>query len=80
MLNYTLADEMLEFVRGHQIMVRGHNIFWEDPMYIPSWVRNLTGDALRAVVNSRIRSLLKRYVLYVEQQFDDKAPVMDCFF
>ncbi|KAF3322089.1 Endo-1,4-beta-xylanase F1 [Carex littledalei] len=60
-LNYTLADEMLEFVQGHQIMVRGHNIFWEDPMYTPSWIRNLTGDALRAAVNSRITSLLRRY-------------------
>ncbi|KAJ4812324.1 hypothetical protein LUZ62_024890 [Rhynchospora pubera] len=60
-LNYTLADGMLEFVRAHQISVRGHNIFWEDPKYTPSWVRNLTGDALKAAVNSRIRSLLRRY-------------------
>ncbi|PPR95060.1 hypothetical protein GOBAR_AA25609 [Gossypium barbadense] len=34
--NYTLADQMLEFVRAHQIIARGHNIFWEDPKYTPA--------------------------------------------
>ncbi|XP_072988240.1 endo-1,4-beta-xylanase 5-like isoform X2 [Typha latifolia] len=60
-LNYSIPDEMLEFIRANQIMARGHNIFWEDPRYTPSWVRNLTGDDLRAAVNSRIDSLLTRY-------------------
>ncbi|XP_020084000.1 uncharacterized protein LOC109707260 [Ananas comosus] len=60
-LNYTTPDEMLEFIRANQITVRGHNIFWEDPLYTPSWVRNLTGDALRAAVDARITSLLSRY-------------------
>ncbi|WOL05936.1 hypothetical protein Cni_G14667 [Canna indica] len=60
-LNYKLADEMLEFVASNQILARGHNIFWEDPTYTPAWVRNLTGDDLRAAVKSRIRSLLTRY-------------------
>ncbi|KAJ3679875.1 hypothetical protein LUZ60_016153 [Juncus effusus] len=60
-LNYTLADQMLEFIKSNQIMVRGHNIFWEDPVYTPFWVRNLTGDYLKSAVNSRIKSLLTRY-------------------
>ncbi|KAG9442637.1 hypothetical protein H6P81_018491 [Aristolochia fimbriata] len=60
-LNYTLADEMLSFVRANQILARGHNIFWEDPRYTPPWVVNLTGPALSAAVESRIRSLMSRY-------------------
>ncbi|KAG1354111.1 putative endo-1,4-beta-xylanase 5-like [Cocos nucifera] len=60
-LNYTLADELLGFVRANQIVARGHNIFWEDPKYTPSWVQNLTGEELRAAVKSRIDSLLTRY-------------------
>lgn len=60
-LNYTMPDEMLQFIRANQITVRGHNIFWEDPLYTPSWVRNLTGDALQAAVDARITSLLSRY-------------------
>ncbi|XP_022749204.1 uncharacterized protein LOC111298742 [Durio zibethinus] len=59
--NYTIADHMLEFVRAHQIIARGHNIFWEDPKYTPEWVRNLTGPELQAAVNSRIQSLMSKY-------------------
>ncbi|CAH2075838.1 unnamed protein product [Thlaspi arvense] len=60
-LNYTFADQMMNFVRGNRIIARGHNIFWEDPRYTPAWVRNLTGDDLRSAVNRRIRSLMTRY-------------------
>ncbi|XP_019165438.1 PREDICTED: uncharacterized protein LOC109161478 [Ipomoea nil] len=60
-LNYTLADQMLNFVRENQIMVRGHNIFWEDPKYTPKWVLNLTGPELKSAVQSRIQSLMSRY-------------------
>ncbi|XAR59823.1 Endo-1,4-beta-xylanase [Bertholletia excelsa] len=59
--NYTLADRMLEFVRAYQIIVRGHNIFWEDPIYTPDWVHNLTGPELRKAVESRIHSLMSKY-------------------
>ncbi|KAK1261636.1 hypothetical protein QJS04_geneDACA001174 [Acorus gramineus] len=61
-LNYTLADKMLDFTRQHGlVVVRGHNIFWEDPKYTPQWVKNLTDDELLRAVDSRIESLLYRY-------------------
>lgn len=60
-VNYTIADQMLEFVRAHQIIARGHNIFWEDPKYTPSWVKNLTSTELKLAVISRIRSLMSKY-------------------
>ncbi|KAL1811151.1 hypothetical protein ACET3Z_021216 [Daucus carota] len=60
-LNYTLADKMLEFIRANQITVRGHNIFWEDPKYIPNWLLNLTASGLQSAVNSRIQSLMSKY-------------------
>ena len=41
-VNYTIANNMLEFIRANQIIARGHNIFWEDPKYTPQWVRDLT--------------------------------------
>ncbi|KAF8405066.1 hypothetical protein HHK36_009963 [Tetracentron sinense] len=62
MINYTLADLMFNFLRANQIAaVRGHNIFWEDPTYIPAWVRNLTGANLQNAVDSRIQSLMNKY-------------------
>ncbi|OAY37359.1 endo-1,4-beta-xylanase 5 isoform X1 [Manihot esculenta] len=60
-LNYSISDQMLEFIRANQIVARGHNIFWEDPKYNPAWVRNLSGDALKSAVNSRIESLMSKY-------------------
>ena len=60
-VNYTIPDQMLEFVRANQIVARGHNIFWEDPAYTPSWVRNLTDPELKSAVNSRIQSLMAKY-------------------
>ncbi|PWA97401.1 glycosyl hydrolase family 10 protein [Artemisia annua] len=59
--NYTLADKMLDFVRANQIVARGHNIFWEDPKFIPSWVLNLTSSELELAVKQRITSLMTKY-------------------
>ena len=60
-VNYTIADNMLEFIRANQIIARGHNIFWEDRKYTPQWVRDLTGPELQSAVNSRIHSLMNKY-------------------
>lgn len=60
-LNYSLADEMLAFCNANSISVRGHNIFWEDPRYNPSWVISLDKEQLQKAVSSRIRSLVSRY-------------------
>ncbi|KAG8364400.1 hypothetical protein BUALT_Bualt19G0124900 [Buddleja alternifolia] len=60
-VNYTVPDQMLEFVRSNQIRARGHNIFWENPKTNPKWVLNLTGPDLESAVTSRIQSLLNKY-------------------
>ncbi|KQJ81981.1 uncharacterized protein LOC100828464 [Brachypodium distachyon] len=59
--DYSLADQLLNFVQSSDAVARGHNIFWEDPKYTPGWVKNLTGEQLRAAVAGRIESLLSRY-------------------
>ncbi|XP_027357019.1 endo-1,4-beta-xylanase 4 [Abrus precatorius] len=60
-VNYTISDQMMQFVRANKIIARGHNIFWEDPKYAPPWVLNLTGIQLQSAVNSRILSLMNQY-------------------
>ncbi|PNX74795.1 putative endo-beta-xylanase C-like protein [Trifolium pratense] len=60
-VNYTISDQMMQFVRANKIIARGHNIFWEDPKYNPAWVLNLTGTQLQSAVNSRIKSLINQY-------------------
>ncbi|KAK4424068.1 Endo-1,4-beta-xylanase 1 [Sesamum alatum] len=60
-VNYTIPDQMMEFVRANQIIARGHNIFWENPKYTPKWVLNLTRGDLESAVSSRIQSLMNKY-------------------
>ncbi|KAF1897401.1 hypothetical protein Lal_00035105 [Lupinus albus] len=60
-VNYTIPDQMLQFARANQLIVRGHNIFWEAPKFTPKWVQNLTGIQLQAAIDSRIQSLMSQY-------------------
>lgn len=60
-VNYTIPNQMLEFVRANQITARGHNIFWENSKFTPPWIRNLTGSELQSAVDSRIQSLMNNY-------------------
>nr|GMC87438.1 endo-1,4-beta-xylanase 5-like [Ipomoea batatas] len=60
-INYTIPEKMMDFVRANQISARGHNIFWENPIFIPSWVLNLTGPQLSAAVHSRIQTLMDNF-------------------
>ncbi|GAB4853425.1 hypothetical protein Ancab_017616 [Ancistrocladus abbreviatus] len=59
--DYSVPDAMIGFARQHSIQVRGHNIFWDDPKYQPSWVYSLSPSELRAATNQRINSLVTRY-------------------
>ncbi|CAI0470540.1 unnamed protein product [Linum tenue] len=44
--NYTTPDAMLRFCKKHNISIRGHNVFWDNPKCQPQWVKNLTGEEL----------------------------------
>ncbi|OWM64783.1 hypothetical protein CDL15_Pgr028500 [Punica granatum] len=59
--NYTIPDAMVKFAKEHNISIRGHNIFWDNPKYQPEWVKNLTGDKLRVAAEQRINSVVSRY-------------------
>ncbi|KAF1896470.1 hypothetical protein Lal_00034168 [Lupinus albus] len=59
--DYSVPDAMLKFAKDHNIRVRGHNIFWDDPKYIPNWVSALSPDQLKSAVEKRIQSVVSRY-------------------
>ncbi|XP_077215591.1 endo-1,4-beta-xylanase 5-like [Tasmannia lanceolata] len=59
--DYSVPDAMLDFAVKNGIAVRGHNIFWDDPQYQPSWVMSLSPDQLRAAAEKRITSVVSRY-------------------
>ncbi|XP_031277630.1 endo-1,4-beta-xylanase 5-like [Pistacia vera] len=35
--NYSVPDSMLQLMKQNKILVHGHNIFTDDPKYLPSW-------------------------------------------
>ncbi|XP_028556148.1 endo-1,4-beta-xylanase 1-like [Dendrobium catenatum] len=60
-LNYTDADELLDFCNKNGIDVRGHCIFWEVESVVQPWVKALSTNDLEAAVQNRITSLMLRY-------------------
>ncbi|GAB4853424.1 hypothetical protein Ancab_017615 [Ancistrocladus abbreviatus] len=59
--NYTIADAMVEFVEQSDISIRGHNIFWDDPVYQPDWVPGLSREELQKAAEKRMESVVLRY-------------------
>ncbi|KAL7583308.1 hypothetical protein Lser_V15G45005 [Lactuca serriola] len=59
--DYSSSDALLEFTKSNGISVRGHNVFWDDPKYQPSWVPNLESQQLEDATTKRINSVMGRY-------------------
>ncbi|MBA0863461.1 hypothetical protein Goshw_021395 [Gossypium schwendimanii] len=59
--DYSLPDSIMKLMKQHNIAVRGHNIFWDDPHYQPYWVPSLQPNDLSAAANKRINSIMTKY-------------------
>ncbi|CAH1444289.1 unnamed protein product [Lactuca virosa] len=59
--DYSSSDALLKFTKSNGISVRGHNVFWDDPKYQPSWVPNLEPQQLADATTKRIKSVMGRY-------------------
>ncbi|GAV87342.1 Glyco_hydro_10 domain-containing protein/CBM_4_9 domain-containing protein, partial [Cephalotus follicularis] len=59
--DYSVSDAMLQFAKQHNILVRGHNILWDDPKYQPNWLYSLSPTDLSRAVEQRIFSVVSRY-------------------
>lgn len=60
-VSYAAADYMYDWCVKNDIKVRGHCVFWEPEQWVPSWARNLTGDALRTAVDNRLNSVVPHF-------------------
>nr|XP_016441770.1 PREDICTED: probable endo-1,4-beta-xylanase C [Nicotiana tabacum]XP_016441771.1 PREDICTED: probable endo-1,4-beta-xylanase C [Nicotiana tabacum] len=60
-VDYHLADGMLQYVKNYSMLVRGHNIVWENKDQLPSWAKTLSPPVLSAAVERRFYSLVPRY-------------------
>ncbi|CAA2967305.1 endo-1,4-beta-xylanase-like [Olea europaea subsp. europaea] len=60
-VNYSESDTMLKFAKENNILVRGHNVLWDDPRYQPSWVKRLPRKDLPLATEKRMKSIMKHY-------------------
>lgn len=58
---YSVSDAMIQFAKQHNIAVRGHNVFWEDPHFVPGWVNSLTKEQLSTAASKRLFSVMNKY-------------------
>ncbi|MCD7461760.1 hypothetical protein HAX54_047045 [Datura stramonium] len=59
--NYTVVDQMMEFVRKNKLIARGHNMFWDDPVFVQDWVENMSAPQLQEAMSRRIESVMSKY-------------------
>ncbi|KAH7833784.1 hypothetical protein Vadar_009671 [Vaccinium darrowii] len=59
--DYSVPDAMLRFAAQNGISVRGHNVLWDDPKYVPDWAKSLSSNDFRLAVDRRVNSVVKRY-------------------
>ncbi|KAF3435562.1 hypothetical protein FNV43_RR22651 [Rhamnella rubrinervis] len=59
--DYLVSDAMLKFAQQHNIAVRGHNVFWDDPRHQPSWITWLPRKQLALASSKRLYSIMAKY-------------------
>ncbi|KAK6183210.1 hypothetical protein SNE40_010735 [Patella caerulea] len=65
-IKYDLPVNTIKELRKHGIKVRAHNIIWSVPTFIQSWVKALSGSALRQAVSQRITGVMSKVKGLVE--------------
>ncbi len=60
-IDYSIVDSILAWTEENDIPLRGHNIFWGVPQFVPSWQKTLSDDALRETVKNRAITIGRKY-------------------
>ena len=60
-IDYSVVDAILDWTTEHEIPLRGHNIFWGVPQFVPKWQKSLDDKALLELIENRAITIGKRY-------------------
>ncbi len=60
-VDYSVVDALLAWTKEHEVPLRGHNIFWGIPDFVPAWQKQLDDSQLREVVKDRALDVGTRY-------------------
>lgn len=63
--NYTYPDELVEFAKSNNMVVRGHTLIWHNPDALPSWIKDenikLTRKELLEIMKKHIEMTISHY-------------------
>jgi GH35 family endo-1,4-beta-xylanase len=60
--NWKKADFLMEFCQKNNILVRGHNLFWNEKKdWIPKWTWGMDKTAFKAAMRERIDSAMTKF-------------------
>jgi endo-1,4-beta-xylanase len=57
--SFAAADRLVTFAAEHQMRMRGHTLVWHSQL--APWVKDLTGEALRAAMVRHVRAVVGHY-------------------
>lgn len=77
---YEDADAMVQFCLENDLRMRGHCVFWANPIRVPDWVQPLTGAALETAISERIQSVVPRYADVFEHWDVNNEMITNRFF
>ncbi|HOO99382.1 MAG TPA: endo-1,4-beta-xylanase [Bacteroidales bacterium] len=60
-VNYSTIDGILAWTEENNIPLRGHNLFWGVPKWVPQWVKELDDRELRQTLQNRAETITKKY-------------------
>ncbi|MEE2681995.1 MAG: endo-1,4-beta-xylanase [Planctomycetota bacterium] len=78
--DYSDADAMVQFCLENDLRMRGHCVFWANPLRVPDWVQPLTGTALETAISDRIESVIPRYAEVFEHWDVNNEMITNRFF
>jgi len=70
--NFVPADALLAFAQGHNIAMRGHNLFWARDEFTPQWLK-----AYQFKDKTEAEKMLRDYIAVVTGHFGDKLTSWD---
>ena len=78
--DYEDADAMVQFCLENDLRMRGHCVFWANPIRVPDWVQPLTGTELETAISDRIESVVPRYADVFEHWDVNNEMITNRFF
>ena len=60
-VDYTITAAILDWADQNHIPLRGHNIFWGVPEFVPNWLKPMNDASLRKTLEARARDIGARY-------------------